>query len=157
MKKLVLILLSAVSFMFAGSTSTSVPVTIDVTQTCSVNSFQASYDVGSVPTIIGTNGVMLDPLSFQINCSNGLGYQIKPDATSYEMGSDYSLDFWQEAGGHNSVSKYSPWNLTGTGSYETINLFARIRPSGSCVDAVDGKKLCSAGAISGSVTINIYW
>ena len=157
MKKLVLILLSAVSFMFAGSTSTTVPVTIDVTQTCSVSSFQASYDVGSVPTIIGTDGVMLDPLSFQINCSDGLGYQIKPDAGGYTMGSDYFLDFWQEAEGIHEVEKYSPWNLTGTGSYETINLFARIRPSGSCVDAVDGKKLCSAGAISGSVTINIYW
>ena len=159
MKKLILTIITAVSFAFAGSTTTAVPVTVDVTQTCSVQSFQTSYDIGNIPTIMDTQGVVLadNPLSFQIYCSNGLSYQIKPDATGYTMGSDYALDFWQEAEGIHGVDIYSPWNLIGTGNYETINLFPRVRPYVNCTDTADGKKLCSAGAITANVTINIYW
>lgn len=148
---------------FAGSSSTTVPVTIDYIQGCSVKNIQGNYDIGVIPAVQDNKGVMMNPLSFQVACSSGLAYTIKTNSYSYAMkangtGSTYKMEFYTDASKTAKVSSSSPWNRTGVGEYEAINLYPNVfGDSGCSYDSVTKKNICDAGTLTAAVDIIISW
>ena len=66
---------------FAGSTSTTVPVTINYAGGCNIANLSTTHDLGTVPTVMSNTGEMMNPLTFDLTCSNGLSYSIKTNST----------------------------------------------------------------------------
>jgi hypothetical protein len=163
MKKSILAMAVTATIAFAGSTSTSVPVTIDYVQGCDVRSLQSSYDIGIVPAVQDTAGVMMNPINFEVACSNGLAYTLKTNATNYAMqaggtGSTYRMEFYTDTAKTTKVSSTSPWNKTGIGGYETVNLYPNVYGDSGCTyDSVTKKKICDAGSLTASVDLIISW
>ncbi|MDD2975073.1 MAG: hypothetical protein PHZ10_08225 [Aliarcobacter cryaerophilus] len=148
---------------FAGSTSTTVPVTIDYVQGCDVKNIQGNYDIGVIPAVQDNSGVMMNPLSFQVACSSGLAYTIKTNSTNYAMkangtGSTYRMEFYTDASKSTKVSSTAPWNRTGAGEYEAINLYPNVYGDTGCTyDSVTKKKICDAGSLTAAVDLIISW
>jgi len=144
---------------FAGSTSTTVPVTIDYTQGCDVKNIKSNYDLGVIPAVQKNGGVMMNPISFQVACSSGLSYTIKTNSNNYSMkadgtGSTYKMVFYTDA----SKTTELPSHRTGTGEYETIDLYPNVYGySGCSYDSATKVRICDAGSLTASVDLTISW
>ncbi|MDX1808929.1 MAG: hypothetical protein R3331_05280 [Sulfurospirillaceae bacterium] len=148
---------------FAGSTSTTVPVTITYTGGCNIANLSTTLDLGTVPTVMSNTGEVMNPLTFDLTCSSGLSYSITTNATQYTMqangtGSTYGMKFYQDASKTNLVMSNSPWNRTATGSTETVTLYPNVYPITGCsLDSGTGKYTCDAGTLTASVNLIISW
>lgn len=146
---------------FAGSTSTSVPVTINHAGGCNLSNLSATHDLGTVPSQIHYQGIIGNPLTFDLTCSNGLAYSIKTNSNVYQIkangsGSTYGMRFYQEEAKTNLVMSNSPWNRTATGSTETVTLYPNIYPLSGCTSSGDYKS-CDAGTLTAAVHLIISW
>jgi hypothetical protein len=148
---------------FAGSTSTTVPVTINYAGGCNIANLSTTHDLGTVPTVMSNTGEMMNPLTFDLTCSNGLSYSIKTNSTQYTTkangtGSTYGMKFYQEEAKTNLVMSNSPWNRTATGTTETVTLYPNVYPITGCsFNSGTGKYTCDAGTLTAAVDLIISW
>lgn len=146
---------------FAGSTSTSVPVTINYAGGCNIANLSATHDLGTIPSQIHYQGIIGNPLTFDLTCSNGLAYSIRTNSSLYQIeangsGSTYGMIFYQEEAKINQVKSSAPWNRIGTGSTETVTLYPNIYPLHGCTSNGDYKS-CDAGTLTAAVDLIISW
>ena len=162
MKKSLMALLVASAVSFTGTTSATVPVTINYTGGCQITNLQSSYDLSAISSILDDGGVPANPINFQVKCTQGINYQVKLDKNYYTPsvgGSTYGIAFYDDASLQNQVTT-SGINRTGTGEIETISLFPKIYANGGDCNSLGydiGKTICDAGTITASVNITLEW
>ncbi|WOE70503.1 hypothetical protein RZR97_02765 [Hydrogenimonas thermophila] len=165
MKKFFLGMVVAGTVAFAaGSVSTTVPITINYTGGCEVSNLLASYDLGTAPAIVdNSNPPVMNPISFDVKCTNGLAYTINLNKETFlpKVGdSTYGITFYADSTMTQKVGMYTSSTLskTGTGAVETITLYPKLTANGgSCILLPSGQYACESGAISTTVDVTLTW
>jgi hypothetical protein len=159
MKKF-LIAIAIGTVAFAGTTSTTVPVTINYTGGCKISNLATTYDLGSIPTILESGGMAMNPIKFDMVCTSGLGYKIKVGSNAYKMvagGTDYGVDLYLDSAFTERIDAFTGVARNGNGVIETVTLFPKVRPS-SCKYLRDvGKYVCGSGAMSTTIDLTLSW
>lgn len=153
------------SAVFAGSTSATVPVTINYEQGCAVTGLNGTYDFGAVPAVMEAQGMMLtsNPVAFNVACSNGLAYKIKSDGDNFTMqpggasSSRINLELYDNGDKTKKITT-GGYDRVGTGVAEAVNLVPFVYPNSGCTN-VSGttKSICQTGTLQAIVNLTIAW
>jgi hypothetical protein len=163
MKKSIFGILATVSFAFAGSTSTSVPVTISYAGGCKINNLQANYNIGAVPTIMSGDGIAAIPVTFDLMCTSGTSFTVKPTNYDYNLvrangtGGRYLVDLYKDAGLTQKITTTMGVESSGTGATESMVFYTKVAPSGDCTSIGSNKFTCEPGTLTTALNLTIAW
>ena len=154
------ITIAAVSLFAAGTTSATVPVTINYTGGCKINNLASSYDLGTIPAILNSSGEVMNPVSFNVLCTDGLNYTVKVNSNTYHFtvgNSDYGMELYADSSLTTKVG-YTGVIRTGTGATENISLYPKVYANSGCnyLSSV-GKYACESGPLTTTIDITLTW